>query len=349
MPNELKLMFADKLETHDVSTLASTCREMNNLLLRFMYRRAKDSTAECGRSYFLLAVDVGNLTAVERFIEVGASVNMTDRIMGFPETAIHSCAYYGHVEIAEFLINKGIDVSFVDSVGNRAMHSVLAGVNPKEAMMTLLVEAGADMTATWNSHTPLHEAAATGNIRMVQCLLELGADTNAADPGGLRPVHVAAGYSNGATVRCLLEAGQDIEIADNLGRTPLHAAVEGQRIENVKVLLEMGADASSVDRRGWTPLLYAVYLNGNEASIHRILHLGASMADQPREIQMYEAETDTPDCVPSCQLEEPNDMIVEMLLAAGADITMLDDESRRSPLRWAAARAQTTCFGPQGA
>ena len=204
------LMFADELGIHHVNALASTCREMNKLLTQFMYRRAKDSTTKCGRPYFLSAVDDGNLTAVERFIEVGASVNMKDPVTILPDTAIHSCAYFGHVEIAEFLIDKGIDVSAVDRLGRLALHRVLTGMHPKEAMMTLLVEAGADIEATLNSLTVLHAAARTGNVQMVQCLLDLGADTNAADRDGLRPVHFAAGYSNGATVRCLLEARQNV-------------------------------------------------------------------------------------------------------------------------------------------
>ena len=74
---------------------------MNKLLVRFIYRRAKDSRTKSGRSYFLLAVGDGNLTAVERFLKLGYSVNMTDMVTDLPETAIHSCAHFGHVEIAE--------------------------------------------------------------------------------------------------------------------------------------------------------------------------------------------------------------------------------------------------------
>ena len=144
MPNELKLMFADGLGIHDVNALARTCREMNELLVRFLYYRAKDSTTKWGTPYFLSAVNDGNLAAVGQFIEVGASVNMTCIGCRIAETAIHSCAYFGRVEIAEFLIDKGINVSAVDFFGRTALHSAMMGMHPREAMMTLLVEAGAD-------------------------------------------------------------------------------------------------------------------------------------------------------------------------------------------------------------
>ena len=112
-------MVAEELGIHDVNSLARTCRGMRKLLVQFMYRYAKDSRTKGGRPYFLLAVDDGNLAAAKPFVEVGASVNMTDRVT-FPETAIHSCWHFAHVEIAELLIDKGINVSAVDRVGYTA-------------------------------------------------------------------------------------------------------------------------------------------------------------------------------------------------------------------------------------
>ena len=97
----------------------------------------------------------------------------------------------------------------------------------------------------------------------------------------------------------------------------------------------MGADVSSIDLTGSPPLHYALHYHGNEASVHHILHLGASMVDQFR--GMYA------DCVPSGQLQEPNHTIIEMLLAAGADIAKLNYYGA-SPLKWAVARMASEYF-----
>ena len=210
MPNELMLMFAEELGIHDVDALARTCQAMNAVLARIVYRRAKDSRTEWGRPYFLLAVDDGNLAAVERFIMVGALVNMTDTDTHLSETAIHSCAHFGRVEMAEFLIDKGINVSAFDNFGDTALHSVVTGMHPKEAMVRLLVEAGVDTEATCNSTTALHEAAMSGNVRMVRCLLDLGANPNAADNLGLRPWDWTADDDSRATIRWLLKKGGDV-------------------------------------------------------------------------------------------------------------------------------------------
>ena len=337
LPNELKLMVAEELAIHDLNVLARTSREMNELFTRFMYRRAGGLTKSWkDRPYFFLAIDNGNLAAVERFVEAGVSVDMAD-MCAYPETAIHTCAHNGHVEIAEFLIAEGVNVLAAGRTGRGPLHSAVMGANPKEAMVTLLVEAGADVKAPWGWDTALHMAASKGDLRMVQHLLDLGADPNAAAENGWRPVHFAAGGTSGATVRCLLKAAQNVDVADYDGRTPLHDAAEYGMADCVKALLEMGADVSVVDRSGTTPLLYALNERGNEASVHRILHLGASTMVDHQSRETYA------DCVPSCRLKKPNHIMIEMLLAAGSDIARANNRGS-SPLTWAAARAHTTSF-----
>ena len=341
MPNELKLLVAEELGIHDVIALVRTCRETNELFTRFIYGRVKDLRVRrdgIGRPYFLLAVDDGNLAAVERFVEAGASVNMTNHIACFRETAIHTCAYYGHVEIAEFLIRKGVDVSAADWVGGGVMHSLVNGMPEEEAMATLLVEAGAHVDGRRKPVTPLQTAAVFGNLRMVQRLLDLGANPNACNGQGSRPVHLAiGGKGSSAVVRCLLEAGQNVDVADHYGRTPLHMAALMGKTACVEVLLEMGADVSSVDEAGSTPLLFALYSHGNEASVHRILHLGASMIDrQPHESY-----------VPTCLVDQPNHWTIETLLAAGSDRAKRNRYGV-SPLTWAAVRAHSKKVTPQG-
>ena len=334
MPNELKYMLAEELGIHDLNSLVRTSREMNQYLTRFMYRRARTLTEKWGdRPYFLLAVDQGNLAAVERFVEAGADVNMTDKNSPFWWTAIHSCAHYGRVKIAEFLIGKGLNVSAVMEGGRGALHSLAWAARPEEAMATLLVEAGADVEARWNMHTPLHVAARANNVRIVQRLLDLGADLDAATEDGSRPLHIAAAESNAATIRCLLKAGQSLEVTDYGRQTPLHKAVCCRAIKSVEVLLEMGADISSVDQEGTTALMFALYALGTDASVHRIIHLGASMEDQ--------SHGTYPDCVPSCLVEQGNHKIIEMLLAAGSDITRANIFGD-SPLAWAAKLFSTT-------
>jgi hypothetical protein len=92
VPNELMLMFADCLDIDDINTLVRTSWAIIRLFTQYMYRRAKDRYSGGGRPYFLRAADTGNLTAVTNFIEVGASVIMSDTMDSVCSTALHTCA-----------------------------------------------------------------------------------------------------------------------------------------------------------------------------------------------------------------------------------------------------------------
>jgi cytohesin len=93
----------------------------------------------------------------------------------------------------------------------------------------------------------------------VEALLAAGADVNAAADAGLRwtPLHEAAFAGHARVMQALLQAGADREARDVGGRTPLHAAVMANQIGTVRALLSAGADSRALDEGGHTPLDYA--------------------------------------------------------------------------------------------
>jgi hypothetical protein len=127
IPNELKLMFADCLDLDDINTLVRITRALNWLLTPYMYRYAKDLVSRCGRPYFLRAVKAGNLTAVRHFIEVGTSVNMSDPTDDFLPTALHRCVWEGYIEMAQLLIQHGVNMSPVNHFGHTSLHEAIGG------------------------------------------------------------------------------------------------------------------------------------------------------------------------------------------------------------------------------
>jgi len=106
-------MVADNLDLSDLNALARTSRKMNDLLIMYMYRRVRHYSTKprfplfsAGFPLFFEAVRSANLTAVRRFIEVGASV---DR--GYDgQTALHVAAHYGHLATTQLLIDNGVDI-----------------------------------------------------------------------------------------------------------------------------------------------------------------------------------------------------------------------------------------------
>lgn len=88
---------------------------------------------------------------------------------------------------------------------------------------------------------------------------------NIALPDGKAPLHIAAETGNLAVVNMLLQHKAEINVTDRLGQTPLAVAVEFKRINTVKLLLENGAKFTTrTTDKSWTPLHMAANIGSIE-------------------------------------------------------------------------------------
>lgn len=139
---------------------------------------------------------------------------------------------------AEAMLVKAL--MMLDAEGAR--EAILAGVSPD----------GSD-----GSGGPLRMACFSKSLKMVEALLESGADPD----GGVanrwpHPLHYAAiacGTTGAAMVRALLSAGASLDALDESGRSPLHWAAEFAEREAIEELLAAGASALARDHRGKRP------------------------------------------------------------------------------------------------
>jgi Ankyrin repeats (many copies) len=124
--------------------------------------------------------------------------------------------------------------------------------------------------------TAFHFAAAGYREAMVRLLMAAGADVCAKNRHGAMPLHAAAAGNPGsqrwnplaqeATIRCLLAAGADPNGADKRGVAPLHIAVRTRCAAAVRTLLACGADAERPNRSGSTALTLARLTTGRGGS-----------------------------------------------------------------------------------
>ena len=110
-----------------------------------------------------------------------------------------------------------------------------------------------------DNQTPLHLASYRQHLKLVQVLLDHGANITAEDTNGRNPLHrvIEGHFKSGdgvSIVRLLLGRGVNVNTGDKHHITPLHSASYRQHLKSVRVLLDLGANLSAEDNEGRTPL-----------------------------------------------------------------------------------------------
>jgi len=132
-----------------------------------------------------------------------------------------------------------------DSSGKTPLH--LAAARGQVMVATFLLEHSADREATdISGQTPLSEAAANGHRTMVELLLQSHASAQSADRGGETALHWAAGRGFRSIVELLLAHGAEVNAKTTAGTTPLHLAVANGFKAVADMLLAHGADVHAL-------------------------------------------------------------------------------------------------------
>ncbi|EHA23247.1 hypothetical protein ASPNIDRAFT_127729, partial [Aspergillus niger ATCC 1015] len=90
-----------------------------------------------------------------------------------------------------------------------------------------------------------------GRRKMVEYMLQNGADVSMRDDYQRTPLHKAVGSENNV-MRLLVNRGADVHARDMFGQTALHMAAEAGLAEDVYFLLGHGAAGDLPDDRGRT-------------------------------------------------------------------------------------------------
>ncbi len=245
---------------------------------------------------------------VKLLLDKGADPNVRLNIKGVPSdsTLLHEAASRGHLESARLLIDHGAEIE---------------AVYPERIIGNLVLQ---------RAFTPLHSAAAGGQPKLVELLLERKADLTRRTADGWTALELAgacirpaedpktreANQRYAGVVKILAARGLEIDLGtaialgdveqvtallkakpdrirqkDSEGTLPLQRAVETAQRPMVEKLLDAGAELNAVGRFGRTPLHEAAFW-GRPEIVRFLLDRGANadIKDESEATALAEAE-----------------------------------------------------------
>ncbi|KAM4735590.1 B-cell lymphoma 3 protein homolog [Anableps anableps] len=205
-----------------------------------------------------------------------------------------------------------------DEDGDTPLHiAVVQGELPfVHKLIQLLVMGHRDLNIYNNlRQTPLHLAVITKQAKLVDVLLEAGADPAVLDRHGQTALHLCCEYQLLDCLSVLLSFSSSspcLEIRNFEGLTPLHLAVLQGQQDLAKMLLDAGADINAMDiKSGQSPLMHAVEIN-NADMVHFLIENGCDVNSQS-----YSGNTALHIACGRGQVET-----VRLLLKSGADTSL---------------------------
>jgi ankyrin repeat protein len=174
------------------------------------------------------------------------------------EASIHEACGRGDLDAVRALI--AADPAAVDADDQHGWRPIFhAGLWRREAVVRLLIEAGADLSA--HDGYVLHYAGEVpGNKAIVSLLIQYGAlDAHVRPTDDLSRQFLAAVFlADAARVRALLSRHPRLATTpDGRGNQPIHHAARNGDTQVVRLLIEHGADVNAPNMRGHTVLYCA--------------------------------------------------------------------------------------------
>jgi ankyrin repeat protein len=226
-------------------TLLGVLEELKRLNLLHLI----NSTNYLGRTPIYDAMDGNKEANIKLLIEYGADLNCYDDHLITP--LIFACVKLSlSLEVIKLLLNAGADPNKNGTFEQVSPLHIAIGMKKDEITRCLLFNGASCQTILSKNFDLVHEAAKSGNTKLLRLFVAKGLDIYSRDRKGMLPIHHASLHGETETVKALLAMQKEM----------LNAAVEPLEEPNHKVESEE-EDRRTKFREGATPLILAALQN----------------------------------------------------------------------------------------
>ncbi|XP_075684342.1 transient receptor potential cation channel subfamily A member 1 isoform X2 [Rhinoderma darwinii] len=208
-------------------------------------------------------------------------INFTDNEKSSP---LHVAVQNGRLEIVKACIGYGAKID-LKQIDNATPLHFAATQGATEIVKFMVTSYTGDKKVVdlpdGNSETPLHKSSLFDHVDLAQYLISMGANIDSVDNELRTPLLMATTCSSWKIVNLLLEKGADVRLTDNYGRNFLHLIVlQPGGLKNIRDEFLQREDiknlVSDEDTDGCTPLHYACR-HGVPNSVNNLLGLNVSL------------------------------------------------------------------------
>lgn len=299
----------DEQDSPLVAAILNDQYDLATLLLH--YNATVDQTGPLNRTALHESAFLGLENFVYLLLESRANPNVCDIKQ---KTPLALAAQNGHLNVVEFLLQKGADVGCQSESGSVLFDAAASG-NPD--IISLLLDHGADPNLPlYSGHLPLHRVAYHGHILALEKLIPV-TELDAVKESGMSPLHSAAAGGHAHCVDSLLKAGYDPNFMLHLRvrrnyederRSALFFAVSNNDLQCSRLLLEAGAMVNQDP----VNCLQVALRQGNYELINILLKFGANVN--------YYSRINTTHFPSALQYALKDEVMLRMILNHGYDV-----------------------------
>ncbi|KAH3835815.1 uncharacterized protein LOC127876270 [Dreissena polymorpha] len=250
----------NEIDANEMHCAHVAAREGQHQVFKFLLETGVRTDLQAkGQNTFLHIAAFNGWTEIIRVINAKSTqlLNQTN-LKSF--TPAHLAAKSGHVDALLYLLEIGED--YLATTIDKRTYVHLAAFSGTREMLTVLCRKYPDLISKSDvdGNTPLHDAAAGGNVEIFNDLIQYGLSPFTTNADGATVLHDACFYGKLEMVKFIcLNYSDLINVRTDIGLTPVFGAALGGYLDIMKYMLERGAELEILSKENSSLLHEAAF------------------------------------------------------------------------------------------